>query len=39
LSALGSLLTDDSEWTDVIGHTIIGRKKIEKQHNYPFTTD
>ena len=26
------------EWTDVIGITMIGRKEIEKQHAYPFTT-
>ena len=36
--ALGSLLTEGAEWTDVIGHTMIGRKEIEKQHYYPFTT-
>ena len=36
---LGSLLTEDAEWTDVIGHTMIGRKEIEKQHNYPFITE
>jgi uncharacterized protein (TIGR02246 family) len=35
---LGSLLTEDGEWTDVIGHTMIGRKEIEHQHAYPFTT-
>lgn len=35
---LGSLLTEDAEWTDVIGHTMIGREEIEKQHNYPFST-
>jgi uncharacterized protein (TIGR02246 family) len=35
---LGSLLTEDGEWTDVIGHTMIGRKEIEDQHAYPFTT-
>jgi hypothetical protein len=32
------LLTEDGEWTDVIGHTMIGRKEIEHQHVYPFTT-
>jgi hypothetical protein len=26
------------EWTDVIRHTMIGRKEIEHQHAYPFTT-
>jgi uncharacterized protein (TIGR02246 family) len=35
---LSSLLTEDGEWTDVIGHTMIGRKEIENQHVYPFTT-
>ena len=35
---LGSLLTDDGEWTDVIGYTMIGRNEIEYQHVYPFTT-
>jgi uncharacterized protein (TIGR02246 family) len=35
---LGSLLTENGEWTDVIGHTMIGRKEIENQHAYPFTT-
>ena len=35
---LGSLLTEDGEWTDVTGHTMIGRKEIENQHVYPFTT-
>jgi uncharacterized protein (TIGR02246 family) len=35
---LGSLLTEDAEWTDVITHTMIGRKEIENQHVYPFTT-
>jgi len=29
-------LTEDGEWTDVIGHTMIGR--IENQNTYPFTT-
>ena len=28
----GSLLTEDGEWTDVIGYTMIGRKEIEDQH-------
>jgi len=32
---LGSLLTDDGEWTDVIGYTMMGRKEIEHQHTYP----
>lgn len=32
------LLTEDGEWTDVIGYTTIGRKEIENQHAYPFTT-
>jgi uncharacterized protein (TIGR02246 family) len=35
---LGSLLTEDAEWTDVIRHTMIGRKEIENQHVYSFTT-
>jgi uncharacterized protein (TIGR02246 family) len=35
---LGSLLTEDGEWTDVIGYTMIGRNEIENQHVYPFTT-
>ena len=35
---LGSLLTGDGEWTDVIGYTMIGRKEIENQHVYHFTT-
>ena len=35
---LGSLLTEDGEWTDVIGYTMIGRKEIENQHVYHFTT-
>jgi uncharacterized protein (TIGR02246 family) len=35
---LSSLLTEDGEWTDVIGYTMIGRNEIEKQHVYPFTT-
>jgi uncharacterized protein (TIGR02246 family) len=35
---LSSLLTEDGEWTDVIGYTMIGRKEIENQHVYPFTT-
>jgi hypothetical protein len=38
IPTLGSLLTEDAQWTDVIGYTMIGRKEIEKQHNYPFTT-
>jgi uncharacterized protein (TIGR02246 family) len=29
---LSSLLTEDGEWTDVIVHTMIGRKEIENQH-------
>ena len=32
---LSSLLTEDGEWTDVIGYTMIGRNEIEKQHVYP----
>jgi hypothetical protein len=28
---------EDAERTDVIGHTLIGRKEIEKQYRYPFT--
>jgi len=35
---LGSLLIEYAEWTDVIGHTKLGRKEIENQHHYPFTT-
>jgi len=35
---LGSLLVEDGEWTDVIGNTMIGRKEIEREHAYPFTT-
>ena len=35
---LGSLLTEDGEWTDVIGYTMMGRKEIEHQHTYPFIT-
>jgi uncharacterized protein (TIGR02246 family) len=35
---LSSLLTEDGEWTDVIGYTMIGRNEIEHQHVYPFTT-
>ena len=35
---LGSLLTEDGEWTDVIGYTMIGRNEIENQHVYHFTT-
>ena len=35
---LSSLLTEDGEWTDVIGYTMIGRKEIENQHVYHFTT-
>jgi uncharacterized protein (TIGR02246 family) len=35
---LSSLSTEDGEWTDVIGHTMIGRNEIENQHVYPFTT-
>ena len=35
---LGSLLTENGEWTDVIGHTMIGKGEIEHQHTYPFTT-
>jgi uncharacterized protein (TIGR02246 family) len=35
---LGSLLTEDGEWTDVIGHTMIGKEEIVHQHTYPFTT-
>jgi hypothetical protein len=35
---LGSLLTEDGEWTDVIGYTMIGRNDIENQQVYPFTT-
>jgi uncharacterized protein (TIGR02246 family) len=35
---LSSLLTEDGEWTYVIGYTMIGRKEIENQHVYPFTT-
>ena len=26
---LGSLMIEDEEWTDVIGHTMIGRKEIK----------
>ena len=35
---LSSLLTEDGEWTDVIGYTMIGRKEIENQHVYHFST-
>ena len=35
---LSALLTEDGEWIDVIGHTMIGRKEIEDQHVYPFIT-
>jgi uncharacterized protein (TIGR02246 family) len=35
---LSSLLIEDGEWTDVIGHTMIGRNEIQNQHVYPFTT-
>ena len=35
---LGSLLTEDGEWIDVFGNTMIGRKEVENQHAYPFTT-
>jgi uncharacterized protein (TIGR02246 family) len=35
---LSALLTEDGEWIDVIGHTMIGRKEIEHQHVYPFIT-
>ena len=35
---LSSLLTEDGEWTDVIGHAMIGINEIENQHVYPFTT-
>jgi uncharacterized protein (TIGR02246 family) len=35
---LGSLLAEDGEWTDVIGHTMIEKEEIEHQHTYPFTT-
>lgn len=35
---LGSLLTENGECTDVIGHTMIGKGEIEHQHTYPFTT-
>jgi hypothetical protein len=32
---LGSLLTEDGEWTDVIGYTMIGRNDMENEHVYP----
>ena len=28
-----------TEWTDVMGQTMIGRKEIEDGHTYPFTTE
>jgi hypothetical protein len=31
---LGSLLEEDGEWTDVIGHTMIGKGEIEHQHTF-----
>ncbi len=33
-----SYLTEDGEWTDVIGQTTIGRKKVERLHNYLVST-
>ena len=38
IRSCSSLLTEDGEWTDVIGYTMIGRNEIENQHVYPFTT-
>jgi uncharacterized protein (TIGR02246 family) len=32
------LFEDDSEWTDVIGHLMVGKEEIERMHAYPFTT-
>jgi hypothetical protein len=36
--AFASLLTEDGEWTDVVGQTAIGRKEVKDMHIYPFTT-
>ena len=36
--AFASLLTEDGEWTDVIGQTAVGRKEVEHMHIHPFTT-
>jgi uncharacterized protein (TIGR02246 family) len=37
-AAFASLLTEDGEWTDVIGQTAVGRKEVERMHIHPFTT-
>jgi uncharacterized protein (TIGR02246 family) len=37
-AAFASLLTEDGEWTDVIGQTAVGRKEVERMHVNPFTT-
>ena len=37
-AAFASLLTEDGEWTDVIGQTAIGRKEVERMHVHPFNT-
>lgn len=33
-----SLLTEDGEWTDVIGQTAVGRKEVERMHVHPFAS-
>ncbi len=33
-----ALFEDDGEWTDVIGHLMVGKEEIERMHAYPFTT-
>ena len=37
-AAFASLLTEDGEWTDVIGQTAMGRKEVERMHIHHFTT-
>jgi uncharacterized protein (TIGR02246 family) len=33
-----SIFVDDGEWTDVMGHIMVGKEEIERMHTYPFTT-
>jgi uncharacterized protein (TIGR02246 family) len=35
---LSSIFVDDGEWTDVMGHIMVGKEEIERMYAYPFTT-
>jgi uncharacterized protein (TIGR02246 family) len=31
-----SIFVDDGEWTDAMGHIMVGKEEIERMHAYPF---